>query len=145
MLVKNLRIKSKTELLNLVDNLKAELFMLRFQNKTGQLDKPHKIVQIRKDIAKVFTILNARKLSIEKQIIVKSSKVKKQEEKVEIKQKAQQITNKSTKPKSKPLATIKKVKKQEVKAKPNTAPSAKKTNEPKPKVSSLAKKVKESK
>ena len=65
MLVRDLRSKNNKELLNLVEDFKAQLFMLRFQNKTGQLDKPHKISQVKKDIAKVFTILNARELKFE--------------------------------------------------------------------------------
>ena len=58
MQAKDLKQKSEKELLKLVDDLKAELFMLRFQNSTGQLDQPHKIKLIKKDIARVFTVLN---------------------------------------------------------------------------------------
>lgn len=60
MLAKELKGKSKQELNKLVDDLKAELFMLRFQNSTGQLDQPHKISLVKKDIARVFTVLNAK-------------------------------------------------------------------------------------
>lgn len=49
--------KSKDELENLITEFKAELFLLRFKNKTGQLDQTHKIKSIRKDIAKVLTAL----------------------------------------------------------------------------------------
>lgn len=58
MLMKNLNTKSNEELLKLVDDLKAELFMLRFQNSTGQLENPHKIPLVKKDIAKAFTAMN---------------------------------------------------------------------------------------
>ncbi len=61
MIVKDLETKSVEELNNLVSDLKAELFMLRFQNSTGQLDQPHKISLIKKDIARVFTALNNKK------------------------------------------------------------------------------------
>lgn len=61
MIVKDLETKSVKELNNLVNDLKAELFMLRFQNSTGQLDQPHKISLIKKDIARVFTVLNNKK------------------------------------------------------------------------------------
>lgn len=60
MLVKDLKAKSTEELVKLVNDLKAELFTLRFKNSTGQLDQPHKISQVKKDIARVFTVLNAK-------------------------------------------------------------------------------------
>ncbi|NQZ65805.1 MAG: 50S ribosomal protein L29 [Mycoplasmatales bacterium] len=58
MLMSELNNKSNNELLKLVEDLKAELFMLRFKNSTGQLENPHKISLVKKDIAKVFTALN---------------------------------------------------------------------------------------
>lgn len=60
MQAKDLRTKSVEDLNKLVQDLKAELFMLRFQNSTGQLENPHKISLVRKDIARVFTVLNAK-------------------------------------------------------------------------------------
>lgn len=60
MLVKDLRTKTNEELLKLVADLKAELFTLRFKNSTGQLDQPHKISLVKKDIARVFTVLNEK-------------------------------------------------------------------------------------
>jgi len=36
--------------------LKGELFNLRFQNATRQLDNPMKIVEVRRDIARVKTV-----------------------------------------------------------------------------------------
>ncbi|MGL5308663.1 MAG: 50S ribosomal protein L29, partial [Metamycoplasmataceae bacterium] len=47
--------KSKQELLDLINELKAELFLLRFKNKTGQQDQTHKIRLVRRDIAKALT------------------------------------------------------------------------------------------
>ena len=38
-------------------DLKAELFNLRFQHVTNQLDNPMKMVEVKKTIAKVKTIL----------------------------------------------------------------------------------------
>ena len=38
-------------------DLKAELFNLRFQHATNQLDNPMKMVEVKKTIAKVKTIL----------------------------------------------------------------------------------------
>ncbi|HEY5409595.1 MAG TPA: 50S ribosomal protein L29 [Caulobacteraceae bacterium] len=38
-------------------NLKKEQFNLRFQAATGQLEKTHRVNQIRKDIARIKTVL----------------------------------------------------------------------------------------
>ena len=40
--------------------LKSELFKLRFQNEINQLDNPHKIADVKKDIARVMTALNKK-------------------------------------------------------------------------------------
>lgn len=61
MLVSELKNKSEAELLKMIEDLKAELFSLRFKNSTGQLDQPHKIKSIKRDIAKVFTVINNKK------------------------------------------------------------------------------------
>jgi large subunit ribosomal protein L29 len=50
------------ELLRKVDNLKEELFNLRFQMATGQLENPMRIKEVKKDIARVKTILREREL-----------------------------------------------------------------------------------
>ncbi|AKA50097.1 50S ribosomal protein L29 [Mycoplasmopsis gallinacea] len=60
MLYKDIKAKSREELLKLVNDLKAELWTLRFKNSTGSLDQTHKISSIRKDIAKVLTALNEK-------------------------------------------------------------------------------------
>lgn len=52
-----LRDLSKQEVARKVDDLKQELFNLRFQLATGQLDNPMRIRQVRKDIARAKTIL----------------------------------------------------------------------------------------
>lgn len=44
-------------------DLKEELFNLRFQNATGSLEKHNIIPQLKKDIARVQTVLNERELS----------------------------------------------------------------------------------
>ena len=48
--------------------LKAELFNLRFQLATGQLDNPLRIKTVRKDIARVKTIVKERELGIGKEV-----------------------------------------------------------------------------
>ena len=40
--------------------LKSELFNLRFQHAVNQLDNPHKIADVKKDIARVMTILREK-------------------------------------------------------------------------------------
>ena len=45
---------------------KTELFNLRFQLATGQLDNPMRIKIVRKDIARVKTIIRERELGIGK-------------------------------------------------------------------------------
>lgn len=54
---KELKTKTSQELLKKINDLKAELFTLRFQNSTGELDQPHKIKVIKRDIARIFTEL----------------------------------------------------------------------------------------
>ena len=40
--------------------LKGELFNLRFQHSINQLDNPHRIADVKKDIARVMTILREK-------------------------------------------------------------------------------------
>ena len=54
---------SNVELENELSNLKAELFKLRFQSATQQLDNPLQIRNVRRDIARVKTILRERELA----------------------------------------------------------------------------------
>ena len=46
--------------------LKNELFNLRFQQTTGQLKNPCLINQLKKDVARVLTVINERKRKGEK-------------------------------------------------------------------------------
>jgi large subunit ribosomal protein L29 len=48
------------ELIERVESLKEELFNLRFQFATGQLDNPMRIKQVRHDIARILTLLRQR-------------------------------------------------------------------------------------
>jgi len=41
--------------------LKKEQFNLRFQRATGQLEKTHRVDEVRKDIARIKTVLRAKK------------------------------------------------------------------------------------
>ncbi len=59
-----LRGLSSEEIESRIDQLKDELFNLRFQLATGQLENPMRIRQVRKDIARAKTILKQRELGI---------------------------------------------------------------------------------
>ncbi|UWG97925.1 50S ribosomal protein L29 [Dehalobacter sp. DCM] len=59
---KDFRDMTDEELLKQVDGLKTELFNLRFQMATGQLDNPMRIREVRKGIARGKTILREREL-----------------------------------------------------------------------------------
>jgi large subunit ribosomal protein L29 len=41
-------------------NLKKEQFNLRFQRATGQLEKTHRVDEVRKDIARIKTVLRTK-------------------------------------------------------------------------------------
>ena len=41
--------------------LKSELFNLRFQHAINQLENPHRITDVKRDIARVMTILQEKK------------------------------------------------------------------------------------
>lgn len=60
----NIRNLSTVEIETKVNELKDELFNLRFQLATGQLDNPMRIREVRKDIARAKTILRERELGI---------------------------------------------------------------------------------
>lgn len=47
-----------------ITGFKEELFNLRFQLATGQLDNPSQIQKVRKDIARAKTVLRERELGI---------------------------------------------------------------------------------
>ena len=68
MKVKEVRQLSEAELSNRLSELKAELFNLRFQLATGQLDNPLKVKAVRKNIARVKTIVRERELGIGKEV-----------------------------------------------------------------------------
>lgn len=53
---------SVAELTQKLTDLKEELFHLKFQHSTNQLDNPQRIVAVKKDIARVNTILREKEL-----------------------------------------------------------------------------------
>ena len=57
-----IRSMSAAELETKLADLKKDLFFLRMQHATNQLDNPMKIAQVKKDIARVKTILREKQL-----------------------------------------------------------------------------------
>ena len=57
-----LRELSSAELENKLTEHKKELFNLKFQHSTNQLENPQRIVAVKKDIARVYTILRQLEL-----------------------------------------------------------------------------------
>ena len=58
----SLREMSASELTAKLDDLKKELFNLKFQHSTNQLENPQRIVAVKKDIARVNTVLRQLEL-----------------------------------------------------------------------------------
>lgn len=63
MKAKELRVLKSEELIVKLNDFKSELFSLRFQLATGQLENTARIKMVKKDIARVKTILAERKLN----------------------------------------------------------------------------------
>jgi large subunit ribosomal protein L29 len=55
-----LKDKSVEELNNELKGLLREQFNLRMQKGTGQLSQPHRVKQVRREVARVKTILNQK-------------------------------------------------------------------------------------
>ena len=60
MKAQELRAMTAQELTAKLDDLKKELFNLRFQLAIHQLDNPHKISDVKHDIARVMTVLQEK-------------------------------------------------------------------------------------
>ena len=60
MKTEDLRAKTPDQLAESLLNLKKEQFNLRFQAATGQVEKTHRAGEIRKDIARIKTVLRSR-------------------------------------------------------------------------------------
>ena len=59
--MEDLKIKSAAELNEDLVAAKKELFNLRFQNATNQLDNTSRIKEVKKNIARIQTVLAAQK------------------------------------------------------------------------------------
>jgi len=56
-----LKEKTAEELETILLDLRKEQFNLRMQQGTGQLSRPHQMKQVKKDIARVHTVMNQAK------------------------------------------------------------------------------------
>ena len=59
-----LRALSADDLADKLREAKEELFNLRFQNATGQLENNARLRTVRRDIARIYTVLRERELGI---------------------------------------------------------------------------------
>ncbi len=64
MKAREIREMNNDELRKALNDSKEELFKLKFQLATGQLDNPMRIKEIKRDIARVQTIIRERELGI---------------------------------------------------------------------------------
>jgi len=60
--IKEIRELSTEDLLKKIEESKEELFNLRFSQATGNLEKPSRIHNLRKDVARMKTIIREREL-----------------------------------------------------------------------------------
>ena len=63
-----LRAVSAEDLAQKLAESKEELFNLRFQNATGQLDNTARLRAVRKDIARIYTVMRERELGIVEEV-----------------------------------------------------------------------------
>ena len=64
--IDDLKAKTEDQLVEELGNLKREAFNLRFQAATNQLEKPSRVREVRRDIARIKTVQNARTRSATK-------------------------------------------------------------------------------
>lgn len=61
MKIEDVRGMTPDQLTEALLNLKKEQFNLRFQAATGQIEKTHRVNEVRKDIARIKTVLRGKK------------------------------------------------------------------------------------
>ena len=69
----DLRGAGDEELVTRLKDAKQELFNLRFQVATGQLDNNRRLQTVRRDIARIYTVMRERELGITYQVIAEDS------------------------------------------------------------------------
>ena len=60
---KEIRDLAPAEITTKLRETREELLQLRMRRQTGQVDKPHRLNSLRKDVARLETILNEKKRS----------------------------------------------------------------------------------
>ena len=61
--IADLRSQTADQLSDELLKLKKEQFNLRFQAATGQMEKTHRVLEVRKDIARISTLLREKRAS----------------------------------------------------------------------------------
>ena len=72
----DLRTRSEDELSEQVDNLGKEIFNLRFQRASGQLENTARVREVRRDIARLKTVAHSKRQGSAKSSSAKSSSAK---------------------------------------------------------------------
>jgi len=62
--IKEVREKSNEDLKKSLDDMKVELFDLRFARATGSIDNPMRIRELKKSIARILTVLHERESEV---------------------------------------------------------------------------------
>ena len=62
--IKEIRSLSVEDLQKKLEDLKKDLFMLRMQHATNQLDNPMQIASVKKDIARIKTIIREKETNV---------------------------------------------------------------------------------
>ena len=68
MKINEIRDLGTEELENQILDLKKELFNLRFQHATNQLDNPQRIVEVKQTIARIKTVIRERRMAESKTV-----------------------------------------------------------------------------
>ena len=63
MKIGDVRAQSDDQLAGALQQLKREQFNLRFQRATGQLEKPSRVREVRRNIARIMTVQRQRELA----------------------------------------------------------------------------------
>ena len=74
--IKNLNEKTNAEIEGFLKKSKEELFNLRFQHATGQLENTARLKAVKSDIARMYTVLRERELGISQEPAATESKEK---------------------------------------------------------------------
>ena len=74
--IKNLNEKTNAEIEGFLKKSKEELFNLRFQHATGQLENTARLKAVKSDIARMYTVLRERALGISQEPAATESKEK---------------------------------------------------------------------